>query len=127
MIVSIVGICGLVSLICWIYILVKTFQAGKIGLGILGIICGLFAYIYGWAKAAEFHARAVMVIWTLSIIGSAVIVGSNASAFVMIPGIPKLPNMPNVPNMPPVPNMPNLPQAPKLPAPPKVPSMPNMP
>ena len=60
-------ICGLISLVCWILVLVKIFQSGSIGLGILGIICPLFAFIYGWMKADEFGIRNIMLAWSVCI------------------------------------------------------------
>lgn len=54
-----------VSLICWIIILVKIFKE-NIGLGILGIICSLFAFIYGWVKVQEYQAKNIMLIWTIA-------------------------------------------------------------
>lgn len=54
-----------VSLICWIMILVKIFKE-NIGLGILGIICSLFAFIYGWVRVQEYQAKNIMLIWTIA-------------------------------------------------------------
>ena len=73
-------ICGLVSLVCWIMVLVKIFQSGSIGLGIVGIICPLFAFIYGWMKADEFGIRNVMVAWSVCIAINLVTQGAMAVA-----------------------------------------------
>ena len=54
-----------VSLICWIMILVKIFKE-NIGLGILGILCSLFAFIYGWVRVQEYQAKNIMLIWTIA-------------------------------------------------------------
>ena len=61
---------GLGSLACWILVLVKIFQAGQIGLGILGIFCPLFTFIYGWIKADEFGIRQIMIIWTVLVLAN---------------------------------------------------------
>jgi hypothetical protein len=61
------AITGIVSLVCWIIILVKIFKE-NVGLGILGIICGLFAFVYGWVKVKEYQAMNIMVIWTIAIV-----------------------------------------------------------
>ena len=58
---------GLVSFACWIYVLIKIFTAGNIGLGVLGIICPLFAFIYGWVKSAEYNIQTVMLVWSAAI------------------------------------------------------------
>jgi hypothetical protein len=61
----VVGIC---SLICWILVIVKIFQEGSVGLGILAIICPLFAFIYGWMKVNEYGIRNIMLAWTACIV-----------------------------------------------------------
>jgi hypothetical protein len=58
------------SLVCWIIVLVKIFQAGNIGMGIVGIICPLVAFIYGWMKADEYKIKNIMLIWTVLVIAS---------------------------------------------------------
>jgi hypothetical protein len=58
------------SLVCWILVLVKIFKSGNIGLGIVGIICPLVAFIYGWMKADEFGIKNIMLIWTVLVIAS---------------------------------------------------------
>ncbi|MBN1349731.1 hypothetical protein JXJ21_10000 [candidate division KSB1 bacterium] len=51
-------------LACWIMVLIPLFKE-NVGLGILGIICGLFAFIWGWIKAKEKGLTKVMIIWTI--------------------------------------------------------------
>lgn len=58
---------GIVSLVCWIMILVKIFKQ-NVGLGILGIFCSIFAFIYGWVKVKEFNAQKIMTVWTIAIV-----------------------------------------------------------
>ena len=65
MVVSVLMIgLGLVSLVCLIMVLIKIFHE-SVGLGILGIFCGLFTFIYGWVKVSEYGIQKVMLIWTL--------------------------------------------------------------
>ena len=61
-------IVGVGSLVCWILVLVKIFQANQIGLGILGIICPLFTFIYGWVKSGEWKIQKLMLIWTVLVV-----------------------------------------------------------
>ena len=64
---SILGLVALlVIVVCWVLTLVKIFKDGKVGLGIVGIICGLVTFIYGWMKVSEYHNRTVMMVWTIS-------------------------------------------------------------
>ncbi len=64
---AVAGIAGIVSIVCWILVLIKIFK-DSIGLGILGIFCGIFAFIYGWIKSSEYDIKNVMFIWTLAIV-----------------------------------------------------------
>lgn len=66
-------IIGLGSLACWILVLVKIFQAGEIGLGILGILCPLFTFIYGWMKSDKWSIRQIMIVWTILIVVSIIL------------------------------------------------------
>jgi hypothetical protein len=55
---------GLVSLVCWIMVLIQMFKVQGALHGILGIICGLYAFIWGWMKATELNLKNVMLVWT---------------------------------------------------------------
>jgi hypothetical protein len=59
---------AIVSLICWILVLIKMFPAEGALKGILAIICGLYAFIWGWMNAAKFNLRNIMIAWTIAII-----------------------------------------------------------
>ncbi len=59
---------AIVSLICWIMVLIKMFPAEGTLKGILAIICGLYAFIWGWMNAAKFNLRNIMIAWTIAII-----------------------------------------------------------
>lgn len=65
-------VCGIGSLVCWIMVLVNIFR-DNIGLGILGLICGLFAFIYGWVKVQEYGIKKVMIWWTIFFVGAIVL------------------------------------------------------
>ena len=65
-------VAGVGSLVCFILVLVKMFQNGQTGLGIVCIVltfcCGigpLIAFIYGWVKAGEWRITNLMTIWTV--------------------------------------------------------------
>ncbi len=72
---------SVVSLVCWIMILVRIFKE-NVGLGILGIICGLFAFIYGWVKVKEYDAKNIMLIWTVAWIVAMIAQSLGAGAIV---------------------------------------------
>jgi hypothetical protein len=65
---------GLGSLICLILVIIKMFQNGSTGLGILTIIlsfCGvgvLIGFIVGWVKSGQWNIRNLMLVWTACIV-----------------------------------------------------------
>jgi hypothetical protein len=63
----------LVALVCAIKVLIALFKKEGVGLGILGLLCGPFLYIWGWMKSKELGLKKTMIVWTLSIIGLAVL------------------------------------------------------
>jgi hypothetical protein len=62
-------VCGIGNLVCLIIMVVKLIKAGYTLQGVLGIFCGLVAFIYGWMKADELDAKPIMLGWTGCIIG----------------------------------------------------------
>ena len=69
----VVGLASLVSLACFILVLIQMFQRGASGMGIacigLTLCCGLgglIAFIYGWAKARDWNIVKLMTVWTVA-------------------------------------------------------------
>ena len=66
------GILALVALIgcviCWIIVLIKIFQNDGALKGIIGLICSLFAFIWGWINADRLGVKKIMMAWTLLLI-----------------------------------------------------------
>ncbi len=58
---------GIGSLVCWIMVLIKMFQNDKLLLGVLGILCGLWAFIWGWMKSGSLGLKKIMMIWSVCI------------------------------------------------------------
>lgn len=56
------------SIICWIIVLIKIFQNDGPLKGILGLICGLFAFIWGWMNANRLGIKNIMMIWTVLLV-----------------------------------------------------------
>ena len=48
--------------------------------GILGLICGLYTFIWGWINANRLNIKNIMIIWTLLIIVS-IIVNAMSGGF----------------------------------------------
>ena len=57
-------LCLVASAVCGIMVLVKLFQEKGALHGILGFLCGLYTYIWGWMNAS----KNIMLLWTLFII-----------------------------------------------------------
>lgn len=61
---------GIGSIICWVMVLIKLFQNEGPLWGILGIICALYALIWGWMNADKYNLRKIVMIWTaLAVVG----------------------------------------------------------
>jgi hypothetical protein len=52
-------------IICFIMVLIKLFQDKGALHGILGLICSLYTFIWGWMNASRLNIRNIMIIWTL--------------------------------------------------------------
>ena len=60
---------GLASLICLIMVLIKMFKTQESPLmGIIGIFCTIWAFIWGWMNAGKLGLKNIMLLWTVSII-----------------------------------------------------------
>ena len=60
-------------LVCFIMVLIKLFQNEGALKGILGLICGLYTFIWGWINATRLNIKNIMMLWTLLIILAVVI------------------------------------------------------
>ena len=69
------SIAGLVSFVVGLVVLIKLFQKEGALKGILGFICMLYTYIWGWRNAKEQNITNMMWIWTAVIIISAIVGG----------------------------------------------------
>ena len=59
---------GLGSLVCAIMVLIKLFKEKGVLHGILGIICGLYTFIWGRIESGRLGIKNLMLIWTGCII-----------------------------------------------------------
>lgn len=81
------GLIALGCVVCWIIVLIKLFQNGGIVQGILGIICGLWAFIWGWMNADKAGIKTIMMVWSLLIVVS-IILGAAFGGFSFHVGTP---------------------------------------
>jgi hypothetical protein len=66
------GVLGIVSLVCFVLVLVEMFRREQTGLAIACIVLALcsgigvlIAFVYGWIKAGEWNLKKVMTGWTV--------------------------------------------------------------
>jgi hypothetical protein len=61
---------SVIALVCGIAVLIRLFQKEGVLKGILGIICMLYTYIWGWmhVKEEELNIKTWMWVWTGAII-----------------------------------------------------------
>jgi hypothetical protein len=69
---------GLGSLVCWIIVLIRMFKSAGVLQGIIGIICAIWAFIWGWMNVGPQNLRNVMLIWSVCIVIS--LLGSGLSS-----------------------------------------------
>jgi hypothetical protein len=70
----IIGAASVVSVICFIVVVLQMFQRGATGMGIacivLSLCCGvggLIAFVYGWMKAGQWQITNLMTVWTVAV------------------------------------------------------------
>ena len=87
---------GIVSLVCFILVLIKMFQRGKTGLGIASIVlffcCGIgqfVPFVYGWMKSGEWNLRNVMLAWTAGFVLEFAGAAMNPAVFQQVQQIPQ--------------------------------------
>jgi hypothetical protein len=83
---------GLGCLICFIIVLIKLFQNEGALKGILGLICALYTFIWGWMNGDRLGIRNIMMIWTVLIIIQLIL--NFVFGATMIPGYPPRPVVP---------------------------------
>jgi hypothetical protein len=54
--------------ICFVIVLIKLFQTEGALHGILGLICSLYTFIWGWMNATRLNIKTIMLAWTVLII-----------------------------------------------------------
>lgn len=68
------GLLGLASLAFAIIVLIKLYNAEGAGQMILGLICGLYLFIWGWQNAARLGFTREMNAWKLCLLAQVVVI-----------------------------------------------------
>lgn len=76
--------------ICFVIVLIKLFQNEGALKGILGLICGLYTFIWGWMNATKLNIKNIMLIWTILLILT-IVVNVMTGGFSYSTGMPTTP------------------------------------
>lgn len=68
------GLLGLVSFALAIIVLIKLYKAEGAGQMILGLICGLYLFIWGWKNADRLGFAKEMNAWKLCVLAQLVVI-----------------------------------------------------
>ena len=82
---------ALVAFVLQILVVVKMFQNAGALHGILGLICGLYALIWGWMNANKYNIRNLMMAWTgllVLLIILNIVFGASMAASYPVPNTP---------------------------------------
>jgi hypothetical protein len=71
----------LAAFVVQILVVVKMFQNQGALHGILGLICGLYAFIWGWMNSGKLGIKNLMIIWTVLIILYAILAATLGASF----------------------------------------------
>ncbi len=85
---------GLASFVFFIIVLIQLFKTKGALHGILGIICGLYTFIWGWINADAQGIKKTMVNWTIAIVAQIIL---QVLSITMGGGIPEPTIQPTIP------------------------------
>lgn len=75
------GLVGLANLVLFIMVLVKLFQEEGVGKGILGIICSIYTFVWGWMKHEELDLTKIMTAWSILLVIGMILSGIVQSQY----------------------------------------------
>ncbi len=79
------AILHIATVVCFIIVLIKIFFNGHLIVGIVSLcICQPVAFIYGWIKAGDRNIQALMLIWTIAIIGDIVLYPIHPPSYIPV-------------------------------------------
>jgi peptidoglycan/LPS O-acetylase OafA/YrhL len=61
-------LCLIGMIVCQIIIVIRMFKDAGAVHGIIGLLCGLWAFIWGWMNAGRLGVKNIMLAWTALII-----------------------------------------------------------
>ena len=80
------------SIICWILVLIRMFKDAGALQGIIGLLCSLWAFIWGWMNSSRLGIRNIMIAWTaLLVLYLILMFAAGGLTAVSGPGVPTTP------------------------------------
>ena len=77
------GLVGLIALVPFVMTLIKLFKEKGALHGILGLICGLYTFIWGWMNVKRHNSMGLMtgwtVLWIVSIVLNAIAISQMSA------------------------------------------------
>ena len=67
------AVVGIANLVLLIMVLIKLFQEKGVLHGILGLICGLYTFIWGWMNVTRLNIKNIMLAWSACIVVSIIL------------------------------------------------------
>lgn len=67
------AVVGIANLVLFIMVLIKLFQEKGVLHGILGLICALYTFIWGWMHVTRLNIRNIMLAWSACIVVSLIL------------------------------------------------------
>lgn len=69
------SLAGLVSLVCYVLVIIQMFQHGQTGLAVVCLVLllccglgGLIAFVFGWMRARDWNITNLMTVWTVAFV-----------------------------------------------------------
>ncbi|HEY0005048.1 MAG TPA: hypothetical protein VGB17_09580 [Pyrinomonadaceae bacterium] len=81
-------VCLLGSLVCWIMVLIRMFKDAGAVQGIIGLICSLWAFIWGWMNAGRLGIKNIMLAWTALLVLYLILMFAAGGMTAMTGGMP---------------------------------------
>ena len=72
-------IASIVSFVMGLVVLIRLFQRKGILHGILGLICMIYTFIWGWMNAKKENLNTIMIVWTVIIVINIIIAVMGSS------------------------------------------------
>ncbi|TAJ24914.1 MAG: hypothetical protein EPO68_00745 [Planctomycetota bacterium] len=72
MLIAAYSLCAIASFICAVITLIKLFKEKGLLHGLLGIVCWLYAFIWGWINVKKHNSMGVMLGWTAAVAGTTI-------------------------------------------------------